>query len=256
MYFVPDSQLIFPCVFLLGIDRIQHPTRMYKECFELLCKYCDYLVLPSNILDFNNLIINKFNRFLSHIESEIQKARSRGFSEEQFYRSTESLLTTFDYGDLMTYWKNKKGFFWTLASMDHFIARRKLLKLTNENMGIFNKICEDHEVIFSEEEQKLSEILYQIIRDLQKKGQIKSSANESDLTILSDCLIFNGKRFHEGVMYLVTGDNELFGATNEIVEKPRLILDCLGFTEKIVGFRPLKPDKFIEDFKKHRTPNN
>jgi hypothetical protein len=247
--FVPDSQIIFPSIFLIDVEKIKHPNCVYKECFEILQQYYNYLILPSNDLDFSNVILTKFRLFLRSVESEIRNARNKGTNEFDFYRNTRSLLSSLDYGDLLLYWENKKGVFWSFVSMDHSLVQKRMIKLTNEKLALFAKTCEGHKVIFSDGEQKLSEGLYILIKKLQKEQKVKYLANDADLMILADCLIYNGERVQQGIIYLVTGDKNLRGVASEIVENPLLVFSDLKPNSKLVGFIPLDPEKLVADHK-------
>jgi hypothetical protein len=249
--FVPDSNIVFPSIFLVDVKKIQHPNCMYKECFEILQQHYNYLILPSNDLDFSTLILGKFREFLGHIESEISKARTKGSSESEFYKNTKSLLIAHDYGDLLLYWEYEKGIFWDCVSRDYSLVQKKMIKLTLDKLALFGKICESHKVDFSEEEQKHSEGLYVLIKDLKKNKKVKFLANDSDLMILADCLIYDCERLHRGIIYLVTADKNLHGISSEIVENPLLVFRDLLPKGKFSGFRPLRPEKLVEDFKKH-----
>ncbi len=212
-------------------------------------------MLPSNESDFGNLIIKKFNKFLECIEKEIQYAKRNGKTENEFYQETRRLLksiNTFDkhLGDLLMFWEIHKGMFWSwVSTCDYAQTRGKIIRLINQKIGEFAKICKDHVVEFSDDEQKFSSELYKLIKKSRNENTIKHKANDGDLLILADCFIYKSKRYLDGFMYLITDDNELYGMTEEIIKQPQLLFAELKPTEKFVGFEPLRPAKFINDFK-------
>ena len=251
--FVPDSQIIFPSVFLSNVSALRPPNCTYKICFELLTQNCNYVILPSNYTDFSRLIIKKMPKFLKLLEEEISKARANKTPENEFYTKTRRVLVSHNiwergYGDLILYWESNKQVFWEFVSIDLSLVRRKLLDLTLDKMRVFAKICEGHQVEFSEEEEKLSEGLYILIKDAKRKRTIQHSANDEDLMILAECFIYKNMRFLEGFVYLVTDDKELFGTTAEVVTQPYLIFPDFKQTEKFMGFEPLKPEKFVAEY--------
>ncbi|NWG10280.1 hypothetical protein HXY33_00780 [Candidatus Bathyarchaeota archaeon] len=75
--FVPDSQVIFPSVFLKNAGKIRYPSCMYKDCFDVLKQSYTYILLPANKRDFSNLILEKFKKLLQNVETEIIKARQK-----------------------------------------------------------------------------------------------------------------------------------------------------------------------------------
>lgn len=256
--FVPDSQIVFPAVFLTKVTKLRYPCCMYKDCFDVLKRQYNYIVLPSNQTDFSNLILRKLQRFLETIESEIRSAREKRLTESEFYIRTRSRLQSINtfgkhFGDLMLFWNINRELFWSFVLLDWALTRKKMTELALEKMAEFSRICEGHSIGFSEEEQKLTEGLYVLIKDSKNKHTIKHHANDEDLLILADCFIYKDKRFLQGVMYLITDDKELHGTTTEIIEHPNLVFPDLKTTDRYVGFEPLKPEKFITDFKKPKT---
>jgi len=254
MCFVPDSQVIFTHVFLADIEGLPHHTCMYKDCFDLLRKQYNYLILPSGVADFSNLIIEKLQKFLAAIDSEIANAKVKQVTKNEFIAKTRSRLNAINtfgrhFGDLMLLWETKKEYFWSLVAKDRSLTRREMIDLTTVKTKVFYRICSEHEVEFSGYEKALSEKLFLLIKDSRKKGAIKHSANDPDLLILADCFIYKGERLDQGVMYLITDDREFYGTTIEIIEHPNLVFPEFKVTEKYIGFEPLKPEIFISNFK-------
>jgi hypothetical protein len=212
------------------------------------------VVLPSNQTDFSNLIIKKFYKFLEQIETEIRKAKEKKISKSEFYARTRNILQSINtfgksFGDLMLFWDINKELFWSFVSLDYSLARKKMTMLTLEKMVEFERICKGHLVEFSEDEHKLSDALYVLIKESKKKGSIQHSANDEDLLILADCFIYKNKRFLQGFMYLITNDGELYGTANEVISHPNLVFEDFSPNDRFVGFEPLRPKKFINDFK-------
>ena len=226
---------------------------MYKDCFELLKRQYEYVILPSNQTDFSNLILEKLHKFLKNIESEIGKARDKKITKDQFYAITRSRLKNINtfgthFGDLMLLWSANKELFWSFVSLDFSLARKKMTQIVLAKMAEFFRICEGHTVEFSGDEQKLSDGLYFLIKQSRNKGDIQHSANDEDLLILADCFIYKNKRFLQGFMYLITNDKELHGTTSEIILHPNLVFEDFSPTDRFIGFEPMRPKKFINDF--------
>jgi hypothetical protein len=224
------------------------------DCFDLLKKQYNYLILPSGKTDFSNLILEKLQKFLAAIDSEIGKAKTKQVTKDEFIAKTRSRLRAINtfgrrFGDLMLFWETKKEYFWSLVAKDRSLVRKEMIQLTTNKMGVFFKICAEHEVEFSSDEENLSNELFVLIKDSRTKGALRHSAQDPDLLILADCFIYKSKRFLQGVMYLITDDKELHGTTTEIIEHPNLIFPDFKPTEKYVGFEPLKPEKFNSNFK-------
>jgi hypothetical protein len=249
---------MFPSVFLVDVENLEGSCSLYKECFELVRQKYTYVILPASQSDFSNLILEKLQKFLNIIDSEIRNARVKSLTKSEFFVRTRSRLRSVDkfarhLGDLMLLWETKKEFFWSLVPMDYTLARMKMTQLVTEKMGEFFRICEGHLIGFSAEEKGLSEALYLLIKDHRKKGTIRHSANDEDLLILADCFIYKNKRFLQGLMYLITDDGELHGTTGEIVQQPNILFNDFKPTERFIGFEPILPRKFIVDFKPQPT---
>jgi len=244
---------MFPSVFLAKVGKLSNSCSMYKDCFDLLTRKYGYVILPANQTDFSNLIF-KLQKFLEIIDSEIGNARIKRITKDEFFSKTGGRLRSVNtfaqhLGDLLSLWNNGKEFFWSLVSLDYSLARKKMAKLVIEKTGEFSRICEGHSVEFSNDEENLSDGLYILIKDCRTKGAIKHSANDADLLILADCFIFKNKRFLQGFMYLITDDGELHGTTAEIIEHPDLVFPDLKSTDRFVGFEPLRPKRFLNNFK-------
>lgn len=219
----------------------------------MLKRQYEYVILPANQTDFSNLILEKLRKFLTNIESEIRKARDKKITKDQFYAITRSRLKSINtfgrpFGDLMLLWSVNKELFWSFVSLDSSLARKKMTQIVLAKLAEFYRICKGHTVEFSEDEQKLSDGLYFLIKKSRNKGAIQHSANDEDLLILADCFIYKNKRFLQGFMYLLTDDEELHGTTSEIILHPNLIFEDFNPTDRFIGFGPIRPKKFIKDF--------
>jgi len=252
--FVPDSQVIFPPVFLTNIEGLPHPSCIYKDCFDLLKKQYTYLILPSGKTDFSNLILEKLQKFLAIIDSEIGNARTKQATKDEFIAKTRSRLravNTFGrhFGDLVLFWETSKEYFWSLVAKDHSLVRKEMIQLATNKMSVFFRICEGHEVEFSIDEENLSNGLYVLIKGARTKGTLRHFAHDPDLLILADCFIYKNKRFLEGLMYLITDDGELYGTASEIIQHPNMVFEDFNTTDRFIGFEPIRPRKFVDDFK-------
>jgi hypothetical protein len=256
-WFVPDAQVIFPVVFLSDVEPLTGISVMYKDCFKIVSESCNYLVLPSNVTDFSGLVLNKLREFLGQIESIIRKARDEKWSEQVFYSRTQGQLRSINnfgraLGDLLAYWSAKKGLFWSYVSIDPALVRKKMMSLIIDKLGIYTSICEDHEVDYTLQETAHSDSYFVLIRDAQRAKKINSSANDADLMILADCLVYTTERLPQGLLYLVTNDNELFGATASVVNNPNSIISTIATGTRLAGLEPLRPKKLVDDFRSKR----
>jgi hypothetical protein len=229
---------------------------LYKNCFDIVKESCNYILLPSNLTDFGGLIMKKLREFLGYIESNIRRARDQEWSEDEFYRRTRGHLRSINtfgknLGDLLIYWENKKNLFWTYVSIDPALVPKKMMSLVIAKLGIFAGICEDHEITFTEEEIGHSDGFFVLIKAAQNAKAIEHSANNADLMILADCIVYSTERLPEGIVYLVTNDNELYGTTSAIVEQPKLIFPDI--TGKFTGLEPLKPRRLVDDFRNRQA---
>lgn len=255
--FVPDAQIIFPTVFLADIEKIRGPSKDYKKCFEIISKSCNYLILPSNVTDFSGLILNKLRDFLRHIEEHIRRARNQNWDERRFYGRTRRFLisvNTFgpNLGDLLFYWESKKQLFWSFVLMDPALVKKKMMELVLDKLQIFEVIRDGHEITFTEAETKISDGLFVNIREVQKKDEIESFANDADLMILADCIVYVDQRLVQGIMYLVTNDKGLHGTTKAIIERPELIFPEMEEGKRMFGLEPLTPHKVISEYNKKK----
>ena len=130
--YVPDSQLIFPCIFLREVERLPRHTRLFNRCFELMRQHCEFKILPSIKSDLSSKILTGFREFLRDIRSEISRARNSGISERDFYRKVKGILKSKSdsYGDLIYYWDAEKEQFWKYVSMDPNIVNKEMIDLT------------------------------------------------------------------------------------------------------------------------------
>lgn len=257
-WFVPDAQIVFPSVFLSDVENLVGISVLYKKCFDIIKESSNYILLPSNITDFTGIILNKLRNFLSYIESHIRKARNEKWTEAQFYRRTKGYLRSINtfgsnLGDLLTYWENNKELFWSYVLRDYALVKKKMMSLVIDKLGLFASICEDHEIKFTATETDYSDKLFVSIRNAQNTSAITSTANDADLMILSDCIVYVGERLAQGIVYLVTNDKGLHDITLEIIEKPKLILPDVGDT-RLVGLEPLYPKRLVDDYNS-KSPN-
>lgn len=194
--------------------------------------------------------------FLSYVEKHIRKAREEKWSENEFYSRVWNYLRTVDafgknLGDLLTYWDNKKELFWSYVSIDPALVKKRMVSLVTDKLGIYESICEDHEIEFTSEETVHSDGFFVLIRNARDSKAISHSANNADLMILADCVVYTAERLPQGILYLVTNDNALYDTTLAIVNQPKLIFpDIIG---RLSGLEPLRPIRIINDFSGWQT---
>jgi hypothetical protein len=231
---------------------------LYKNCFDIIRDSCNYIFLPSNISDFSNgLIMDKLRKFLRYIEAHIRKAKSENWSQDEFYKRVWGHLKAVNdfgrsLGDLLTYWNSKKSLFWSYVSIDEALVKKKIMSIVNERLGIYQSLCEEHEVRFSSEETTLSDGFFVLIRNARDSKTIPHFANNADLMILADCIVYSSKRLQQGIIYLVTNDNGLYDTTLELVNQPKLIFPEMT-SGKLTGLEPLKPNRLVDDFRRRQA---
>jgi len=253
--YVPDSQLIFPHIFLKDLNRLPDPNKLFYKCFDLMDKHCEIKILPANESDIGSLILNKFYPFMKNIRAEIERAQRNKLSRESFFKRANGILRSKDYGDLIYYWAAKKEVFWDLVSKDLPRINKKITELSMEIMARFYEIKENRCINYTDEEKERSESLYEALNNLQQSGRITTSADSNDLMILADCLVYKETRLPYGVIYLVTGDGELQKISSEIIQKPYLIYPELSLTYILTGFRMLRPDELIRGIETNLSPD-
>lgn len=258
--FIPDANIVYPSIFLFGVEKLEYHACKCKECFEVLKKHHTYVILPANKTDFSNLILGKFGRFLGAIENEISCARKNCANEKDFYIATTKRLRSYeldnsdrDFGNLMKFWVAHKELFWSFVSKDETLTKTRMTMMTLEKIGDYAKICEGHEEKFSEEELNLGDELYSIIKKARDNKKLGNFANNADLLILSHCFIYRNMRSEGGVIYLLTDDKGLYGTTKEIITKPKIIFSDFDESERYTGFEPINPETFIINFKNSST---
>jgi len=195
--------------------------------------------------------MSKLREFLNSIETYIRKARTERWSENEFYRRVWNYLRTVNtfgknLGDLLTYWDRKQGLFWSYVSIDPALVKKKMVSLVTDKLGIYESICEDHKIEFTLEETNHSDAYFILIRNARESKAISHSANDADLMILADCIVYCTERLPQGMLYLVTNDNALHDTTLAIVNQPQMVIpDVSG---RLTGLEPLKPIRIINDF--------
>lgn len=204
--------------------------------------------------DFNGLIIKKLREFLSHIESHIRRAKADRWTEAEFYRRTADYLravNTFgkNLGDLMTYWDKKKSIFWSYVSIDAALVKKRMESLVVDKLGIYESICDEHKIEFTPDETAISDSYFITIRNARNAGTITPFANDADLMILADCLVYAEERLQQGILYLVTNDNGLHDTTLVIIRNPQIIDPTVATGSRVSGLEPLRPLRLITDYR-------
>jgi hypothetical protein len=200
--------------------------------------------------------MDKLRDFLGYIESYIRKAKDENWSEDEFYRRVWGHLrsvTTFgkNLGDLLTYWETKKSLFWSYVSIDPALVKKKMMSLVNDKLGIYTSLCEEHEIEFTSEETIHSEGFFVLIKNARNTKAISHYANDADLMILADCVVYSTERLQQGILYLVTNDIGLYDTTLAIVDQPKLIFPDI--TGKLTGLEPLRPRRLVDDYRNRQA---
>ena len=194
--------------------------------------------------------MDKYRQFLGDIVREIRKAKQGNFSQDEFFRRTRSQLRAMDYGELIQLWEHEKEKFWECVSLDPNIVTMRMRRNAIDKINLFSRLTERKLIQFSDEEQKTTEEVMTLLSELQNSNELTSTANAADLAILADCLVYKSTRLAQGVMYLVTGDNELIKATDEVVNNPHLINPDYDPEHVMPGLKPLRPRDFLVGIKR------
>jgi len=248
--YVPDTQLIFPSIFLTNFDNLERRCLEYHKCYNFLDRNCDVKFLPALMDDVSNLLINSFRIFLMIIQQELLNSKRKKLKKGNFYKNVEGRFLYEDPGDFIHYWKEKKELFWSYQTLMYEIIKKRIIRHTFDATINFHSMSDGKNISYTETESKASDFIFSKLNQLQENKLLDSSANSSDLMILANCLVYLTTRLTHGILYLVTADNELHKATSEIIAKPHLLYPEYNEGQRIAGFRPLKPVDILKEIEK------
>lgn len=251
--YVPDTQILFPHVFLSDIQKLPRNDIMYRDCVNcILANNIRLAILPSNHYEFRNLIVEKFRMFLMDIGFVASKHKDK--TPQEFVKAVTSLVqakvANNDYpSDFLTYWYSKKSYFLRWLSMDNTMIRKQQYDLIFEVLEKFNSVIDHAEINISRwEKTELENEAHETsktLKDLRDQSLIPIGAHEQDLEIISDCIVYRNHYLETGIIYLVTNDNDCFSTVKMII----CFRDDKGHTLCAPGIDCIKPSDLVSKVK-------
>ena len=241
--FIPDTNIIYPSVFLHNVTTLPRTEKMCKECFEVLKQRFNVKILPENEQEFYNLIYGKFRKFLDDIRNVAiqvkKKKQSRAIFEQEVWKQITAIGK--EYGNFVLYWKINKDFFCQWISMDDYSTRISLFKVVESTMQRYRTCVSGLTVSWTKENEENCQKILEVLMQERKRGNLPSDVDDIDLRIISGCFEYIDK-YISGVLYLITNDN----ATYDSVEKAVKLESITGGVGKIrTGFYAIKPNNFL-----------
>lgn len=246
--YVPDTQILYPLIFLHDVPTLSSPNDMYKECIDALRKSFVLKILPENEVEFHRLIFRKFQFFLADIKSEALRSRSKGLNIATFEKKVNSLIWQKSYGDFCKYWKEHKNKFGEWLDFDKSKIEDEIHKIVVKMLVRYIECTEENKHEWTAKDEEVVSLLYEVLKKERDKGNLSSKAHDEDLKMLAGCLRYVQKYLPEGVCYLVTNDTTLYNCANKVPT-----LKCLtgSSTKRLVGFKVIKPKDFLKKLKAH-----
>jgi hypothetical protein len=241
--YVPDTQILFPHVFLGNIDRLPRNDALYKECIDcILQNKIRLAILPSNHYEFRNLILKKFEQFLIDIGKTALK--QKGKDAKAFFSSVTNLIrariASNQYpSDFLIYWSANTNYFSQWLTLDERAMYKRQWDLMFELLEKFTDIIDHAEINIKKwDKPDLENEANDICKTLKKlRGQkaIPPDAHEQDLEIIADCVVYRNNLLPTGVIYLITNDGICLKTVKALIcfkdEKGNTIyapgLDCI-----------------------------
>ncbi|MEM2145962.1 MAG: hypothetical protein QW279_11420 [Candidatus Jordarchaeaceae archaeon] len=256
--YVPDTQILFPHVFLRGIQKLSANNVLYKSCVNrILENNIRLAILPSNHYEFNNLIMEKFRAFLKDIAiMAIKYTQQQKFSIET-RKLIRSKIANNEYpSDFLVYWDSKSLYFSQWLTLDERSIRKQQYNLILQILENFNEIVDNAEINVknwkSPDIEKEAKETFETLKTFRNNNSIPSNAHDEDLYIISDCIVYRNHYLETGIIYLITNDNSCFEALKKIIR----FEDDKGQKFCASGIDCVKPSDFVkkvEDSLKKRT---
>lgn len=255
--YVPDTQILFPHVFLDEIEKLPANDQLYRECVcSILENNIRLVLLPHNHAEFYNLALESFKDFLEDVRLTAIRNKVRG--KQAFLRAASGQITAKiannQYpSDFLTYWHSKESFFAGWLELDERTMRYREHILVLETIKKFNNISEYAEINIqiweNPELEKEAQETCGILRELRNQKLIPEKAHEQDLAIISDCIVYRNHYLETGILYLVTNDEHCFNTLKTITN----VQNGKGAKFRVSGIDSVKPHSLLSKIKEVRT---
>jgi len=259
--YVPDTQILFPHVFLGDVKKLSTNNVLYKLCIDCILENNIRLaILPSNHYEFHNLILEKFRVFLKDIG--IMACKYAHESPKKFTKETRKLIVSKiannEYpSDFLVYWNSKSLYFLQWLTLDERSIRKRQFALILKILENFNSIVNQAEINIKDWEsleiEKEAKETYETLKTLRNKNLLPAAAHDEDLYIISDCIVYRNHYLETGIIYLIANDNSCFAALKTIIS----FEEDKGQKICVTGIDCIKPGDFVKkvenSLKKEKT---
>jgi len=240
VYYLPDTHIFFPKLFLSDVDVSSVPNyKVYRECFQILLNYhCSsdmgkIVLFPAINEDFTRLLVSPYHNFLLLVMNQARKAtsiedlRNRVVSMIKYDPQKDKFL-----GYWKLRWEKYNGWIpFNQEKIDSFITQRIIEVLT-----LFGDYYSTQKMRFSLDTDKV-EVKHDLLLSHRKSGILPKEVGYNDLKILASCLVFTEELSPEGILYLITDDEPLKkSAKTEIEQLGKMYPD-----EDLTRFKVLDP---------------
>lgn len=254
--YIPDTQILYPLVFLNDVVTLSCPNSCYKECIDALRKDFVLKILPENDYEFYRLILRKFSRFLDDVKKQVFVAKSKGLNPESFQKNITSLINFGDYGDFNVYWDQHRSKFVKWLQTDDLAIGNEVNSIIAETLLKYKEYTEPFKHNWTEKDKETVSTIYEALKLERKNGVLVTRAHDEDLNLLAGCLLYAcGYRqenvwgyLPEGILYLITNDKDLYDCGKKVKTLESL---CGGAGKKLTGFDVIKPEDFLRQLKKY-----
>ena len=185
--YVPDANVIYPHVFLSEIPNLPELSRTYRECLNTLRKGFVLKILPESDFDFHRLILRKFMSFLSDIKTNVQRAKTKGQTSQQFVENYGRLLRQRklfedekDCGDLRLYWDFHKLDFAKWMEHDNITIDNIINGLVADKIIEYRDFVQSYKHSWAIGDLEPINNIYDLLKSEKKKGSINPKAHEED----------------------------------------------------------------------------
>jgi len=244
--FVPDTNIIYPCVFLHNVTGLPQNEGACKKCFEKLKEAFNVKILPENDSEFLYYIHGKFHSFLDIIRNGAARARDRHESKSTFESYVWDQITApgRDYGNLNLYWQANKDFFFDWVSMDDYSEKISTFKLIESTLERYRVCVKGLTVSWNKTNEENCGKIFEVLKQERKIGGFQSDVDDNDLRLIAGCFEYVDKYLPPdvGLLYLITNDE----SAHDTVKKAVRLASITGGTGKIrPGLDSIKPQDFL-----------
>lgn len=251
--YVPDTQILFPHVFLSNVSTLPKNDTLYRECVDcILQNKMRLAILPSNHYEFRNLIFKKFELFLIDIGKIAFK--NKGKDVKIFLRLAKShiwaRITNNEYpSDFLTYWNGNANSFSQWLNLDERTIYKRQWDVMFELLEKFTAIVDRAEINIKkwdkpELESEAGDIC-KTLKGLREQSVIPHDAHVQDLEIIADCIVYRNHLLAAGLIYLITNDGNCFKTVKALI----CFKNGKGNTVYAPGFDCITPQTLLSKVK-------